>query len=61
MGCGRSDPNEPVSEKPLYDYLWPKDIEEEDDKVHFSIQIFSLLSWRFFGVISGPGHGLKLL
>lgn len=33
VGCARSDPNEPVSEKPLYDYLWPKEIEEEDDKV----------------------------
>ncbi|KAL5269077.1 hypothetical protein ACHWQZ_G002792 [Mnemiopsis leidyi] len=35
FGCARSDPNEPVSEKPLYDYLWPKEIAEEEDKGQF--------------------------
>ena len=39
FGCARSDPNEPVSEKPLYDYLWPKEIAEEEDKVLYSCRI----------------------
>ena len=48
VGCARSDPNEPVSEKPLYDYLWPKDIDEEEDKV---------LNWQPF--VSLNKHMLK--
>lgn len=39
FGCARSDPNEPVSEKPLYDYLWPKEIAEEEDKVLYCCRI----------------------
>ena len=27
VGCGKSDPNEPVSERPLYEYLWPEDVQ----------------------------------
>ena len=36
VGCGKSDPNEPVSETPLYDDMWPEDIQEEDKGQFFS-------------------------